>query len=60
MIVQCEKCQRYFEDVYRSYVCPHDAFPANDGHNNFRVHNEAYIGNTAPGEQQANRSEADA
>ena len=42
MIVLCDDCGLYFEDVYRSTVCPHNAFPANDGHNNFTVHEEAF------------------
>ena len=41
MIVQCTVCGSCFEDEYRSWVCPHDAFPANDGHNNFKVHDDA-------------------
>lgn len=43
MIVKCETCLREFEDVYRSYVCPHDPFPANDGNNNFEMHHDAYL-----------------
>jgi hypothetical protein len=43
MIVRCPCCERYFEDVYRSTACPHDAFPANDGENNFAVHDDSYL-----------------
>lgn len=43
MIVDCLKCRMRFEDEYRSTVCPHAAFPANDGHNNFKVHDDAYL-----------------
>lgn len=43
MIVRCKQCQMYFEDCYRSTICPHDPFPANDGNNNFEVHNDAYL-----------------
>lgn len=48
MIVQCHKCDMYFENEYRSYVCPHNAFNANDGFNNFSVHEDAYLSNTLP------------
>lgn len=48
MIVQCENCKVWFEDVYRSYVCPHRAFPANDGQNNFQVHEDSYLSTQAP------------
>ena len=43
MIVDCRICSAKFEDEYRSWVCPHDAFAANDGKNNFTVHDEAYL-----------------
>lgn len=43
MIVSCEKCGASFEDEYRSTICPHSAFPANDGSNNFKVHEDAYF-----------------
>lgn len=49
MIVQCKKCWVFFEDVYRSTVCPHDAFPSNDGNNNFTVHTNAYLSQEPPG-----------
>ena len=43
MIVRCEQCLWYFDDEFRSTLCPHAAFPANDGQNNFEVHNDAYL-----------------
>jgi hypothetical protein len=43
MIVLCATCRRRFEDQYRSTVCPHPAFPANDCFNNFTVHNDAFL-----------------
>jgi hypothetical protein len=48
MIIKCEKCDKWFEDVYRSTQCPHQAFPANDGKNNFAVHDDAYISASEP------------
>lgn len=48
MIVQCEQCGFYFEDNFRSTICPHGAFPANDGNNNFSVHDGAYLGDEKP------------
>lgn len=41
MIVKCVACKMYFDDEFRSTLCPHDAFPANDGSNNFTVHEDA-------------------
>ncbi len=43
MIVRCEECKKYFEDEFRSYVCPHYTFAANDGNNNFAHHPESYL-----------------
>ncbi len=48
MVVKCPKCEIWFNDVYRSTICPHDAFPANDGNNNFHVHDDAYLSPDAP------------
>lgn len=42
MIVQCGKCLVYYDDEFRFTFCPHDTFAANDGHNNFEYHNDAY------------------
>jgi len=43
MIVQCEKCQARFDDQFRTTVCPHGTFAANDGHNNFQHHIRAML-----------------
>ena len=43
MIVYCQKCRRRFDDEFRLTYCPHDAFLANDGKNNFRVHHDAFL-----------------
>lgn len=48
MIIQCEKCGMYLEDCYRTTVCPHQAFPANDGNNNFTLHAGAYLSKEPP------------
>jgi hypothetical protein len=48
MIVQCDTCKKYFEDEYRSTLCPHVAFLANDGNNNFSINDDAYIGDLHP------------
>ena len=47
MIVQCDRCDTKFEDEYRSTLCPHNAFAANDDNNVFTVHNDAYINSGA-------------
>ena len=43
MIVKCQKCNRYFDDEFRTTICPHNAFSANDGNNNFEVHHDSYL-----------------
>jgi hypothetical protein len=48
MIIRCAKCDLWFEDVYRDTSCPHTAFPANDGDNNFVVHDDAYLSVETP------------
>ena len=48
MIVQCTKCKKFFEDMFRSTICPHDTFPANDGTNHFYHHPEAYLSELDP------------
>lgn len=52
MIIKCAKCDKWFEDVYRDIGCPHDAFPANDGENNFVVHDDAYLSDVEPSEDR--------
>lgn len=48
MIVKCLECGVHYEDVYRDTDCPHKAFPANDGDNNFVVHDDAYLSVETP------------
>lgn len=43
MIIQCDKCSARFDDEFRTTICPHETFPANDGKNNFRYHHGAYL-----------------
>jgi hypothetical protein len=43
MIVTCSKCEARFDDEYRTTICPHETFAANDGQNNFAHHPEAYL-----------------
>ncbi len=50
MIVQCKICRMYLEDEFRSVLCPHTAFAANDGSNNFSVHDDAYLSDRPPKE----------
>ncbi len=38
----------YLDDEFRTTVCPHEAFAANDGKNNFKVHNDAYLSSKKP------------
>lgn len=48
MIVKCGECSMFFEDEYRSTICPHETFAANDGCNNFAHHPEAYRAPESP------------
>lgn len=59
MISRCTECGKYFEDEYRSWVCPHDAFPANDGSNHFEVHNESYLSEQSPTKEKANEEHSE-
>jgi hypothetical protein len=43
MIVQCSKCNMYFDDEFRMTFCSHVAFLANDGKNNFKRHDDSYL-----------------
>jgi hypothetical protein len=54
MIVQCHKCNKYFDDEFRTYVCPHDAFTVNDGDNNFEIHHDSYLSADAPQPEKSN------
>lgn len=48
MIVSCQHgCGRRFDDEFRSTLCPHDTFAANDGRNRFAHHPESYISEPA-------------
>lgn len=47
-INKCIECQMWFDDRYRTTLCPHDAFPANDGNNNFKIHHDAYLSKMPP------------
>lgn len=38
MTRKCESCNWTYDDEFRSTICPHNLFPANDGQNNFSVH----------------------
>ena len=59
MIIQCNHCQVYFEDEFRSTLCPHRAFLANDGRNNFSIHEDAYLSFEHPADRQAYQDLAD-
>jgi len=48
MIVKCSDCEKYFDDEYRTTICPHETFPANDGENRFVHHPESYLSVSAP------------
>lgn len=39
----CSKCGVSFDDEFRTTVCPHETFPANDGMNNFEHHNHSLL-----------------
>ena len=43
MVVRCPKCGARFDDEFRTTVCPHATFAANDGHNNFAHHPESEL-----------------
>lgn len=44
MIIDCPHgCGARLDDEFRTTVCPHETFAANDGGNNFRHHPEAYL-----------------
>lgn len=43
MIIQCVKCNARFDDEFRTTICPHETFAANDGKNNFSHHPEALL-----------------
>jgi hypothetical protein len=43
MIVLCPDCHAWFDDEFRTWVCPHDTFAANDGQNHFAHHPESVL-----------------
>lgn len=43
MIITCRTCAARFDDEFRSTICPHNTFAANDGENNFAHHPESYL-----------------
>lgn len=48
MVVRCLICKVWFDDEFRSTICLHDTFPANDGQNNFEFHEDSYLSETEP------------
>lgn len=48
MIIKCEHCSKFYDDQFRSTVCPHDTFSANDGQNNFRHYPESWLADKEP------------
>jgi hypothetical protein len=49
MMVTCHYgCGARFDDEYRSTICPHKTFAANDGRNNFAHHPEAFLSSPPP------------
>ena len=50
MIKHCPKCDANYDDEFRSTICPHGTFPANDGNNAFR-HQVESVGPMSEGQQ---------
>lgn len=48
MIVMCEECGKRFDDEYRTTICPHDTFAANDGRNNFAHQPSSFLETAKP------------
>ena len=44
MIMQCQTCGIAFDDEFRTTICPHGTFAANDGANNFAHDTTSYLG----------------
>lgn len=62
MVVHCDQCCWYFDDEFRSTLCPHKTFPANDGTNRFYHHPRAYLKTIPPphgGDRQRQASGTD-
>jgi len=49
-------CGARFDDEFRTTVCPHETFAANDGRNNFAHHPESVL---TPGTASASQTEAE-
>ena len=61
MIVRCKDCNKRFNDEFRTTICPHPTFAANDGNNNFRHHPESYLEgeiDEKPSAEESNNSKA--
>lgn len=43
MRLQCVKCNARFDDEFRTTICPHETFAANDGKNHFQHHPESVL-----------------
>lgn len=43
MKTYCSRCDTRFDDEFRSTICPHETFAANDGKNNFAHHPESVL-----------------
>lgn len=43
MIIKCEACKVNFDDKYRTTLCPHNTFLANNGRNEFQHHPKSYL-----------------
>lgn len=43
MKVYCAQCDTRYDDEFRTTICPHETFAANDGKNNFAHHPESFI-----------------
>ncbi len=48
MIIKCLYCNKYFDDQFRLWQCPHNTFMANDGQNNFKFYPEAWLADHSP------------
>jgi hypothetical protein len=49
MIVPCARgCGVYFDDEFRTTICPHQTFAANNGLNAFAHHPESYRSTEPP------------
>lgn len=53
MIVYCCSCSKWYDDEFRSSVCPHSTFSANDGQNNFKHYHESWLSNNKPDSGEA-------